>query len=303
MLKPERQKPTKVSILIVNHNSGDYLKRCLDSVLFYRSDVEIVVWDNASTDHSLVLQADVLDCVHLIRGEQNVGFSGAVNAAIRECSGEYILLLNPDAEARSDFVSPLVDFIEQRDASCIVGGRVVNPDGTLERACIRAIPTPKSAFLRLSGISLLFPSSRHLPRYNLPESRDDATREVGAVSGSFCMFSKALGESLRFDERFFLFGEDLDFCLRAAQAGRPVWFVPTASVVHEKGVSMRRRPLASVFHFHNSMLQFHKKHYASSHSLVFNIMVFIGVWALAFPRIIARIAAFPVHWVRGSLEG
>ena len=294
--------PPKVSVVIVNYNSGEYLRRCITSVLVHRDDVEIVLWDNASTDDSLILQRDILDRVHLIRSERNLGFSRAVNAAIRECSGEYVLLLNPDTEARSNFISPLVDFLEQRGGNCVVGGKVINPDGTLERACMRAIPTPWSAFLRLSGISLLFPNSRHLSRYNLPESKNDKPREVGAVSGSFCMFSREVGEEIGFDERFFLFGEDLDFCLRASQAGHPVWFVPSTSVVHRKGVAMRTRPVASIFHFHNSMLQFYRKHFAPRHSIAFNIMVFIGVWVPAFAKIVARLVVFPVRWIAESPE-
>jgi len=298
----EQQTP-KVSVLIVNYNSGDYLRRCIRSALAHRNDIEIVIWDNASNDDSLVLQKDILDRIRLIRSERNLGFARAVNKAIRECSGEYVALLNPDAEARSDFISPLLDFLEQRGGNAIVGGGVVNPDGTLERACMRAIPTPWSAFLRLSGISLLFPNSRRLSRYNMPQCEADKPHEVGAVSGSFCMFSRQVGERVRFDEGFFLFGEDIDFCLRAKEAGHPVWFVPSASVVHRKGVSMRWRPLASVFHFHNSMLRFHKKHYGARHSLAFNIMVFIGVWALALPKIVGRLVAFPARWIAKSLEG
>ncbi len=301
-MNAERQTHPKVSVVIVNYNTGAYLRRCIKSVLAHRDDVEIVVWDNASSDDSLILHADILDRVHLIRSERNLGFSRAVNAAIRKCSGVYVLLLNPDAEARSDLISPLVAFLEQRGGNGVVGGKVLNPDGTLERACVRAIPTPWSAFLRLSGISLLFPNSRRLSRYNLPQCNDEGPRKVGAVSGSFCMFSRKVGEEIGFDERFFLFGEDLDFCLRAAEAGHPVWFVPAASVVHRKGVSMRRRPVASVFHFHNSMFQFYMKHLSCRHSLAFGIMVFIGVWALAFPKMIARLAVFPVRWVAESLE-
>lgn len=293
---------SKVSVVIVNYNTGEYLLRCIRSVLAHQADVEIVVWDNASTDDSLILLSDILDRIRLIRSERNLGFSRAVNAAVRECSGEYIALLNPDAEARSDFISPLADFLDQRGGGCVVGGKVVNPDGTLERACIRAIPTPWSAFLRLSGISLLFPNSRHLSQYNLPDCGDDGPREVGAVSGSFCMFSRDVAEEIGFDERFFLFGEDLDFCLRAAEAGHPVWFVPSASVVHRKGVSMRRRPVASVFHFYNSMLQFHKKHFGPERSIAFNIMVFIGVWTLALLRIVALLVMWPARWIAESLE-
>ena len=115
------------------------------------------------------------------------------------------------------------------------------------------------------------------------------------------MFSKKVGKEIGFDERFFLFGEDLDFCLRAAEAGHAVWFVPSASVVHRKGVSMRQRPVASVYHFYNSMLQFHKKHFAPCHSIAFNFVVFIGVWAVAFPKIVARLVLSQARWIAESL--
>ncbi|MBN1592183.1 MAG: glycosyltransferase family 2 protein [Candidatus Coatesbacteria bacterium] len=302
-MKPAKTSLEAVSILIINYNSGEYLGRCLNSIFRNQSGAEVIVWDNASSDESLILQRGVLDRIKLHRSSSNVGFSRAVNSGMALCSGKYILLLNPDTEVNPDFLVPIVDFISKRDRPCIVGGKVLNPNGSFEPACIRAIPTPGSAFTRLSGLARLFPASRRLPRYNLPDNRDTSPRKVGAISGSFCMFHKELCEEIRFDEEFFLFGEDLDFCFRAAKAGYEVWFLPTASVRHRKGVSMRIQPVSSVFHFYDSMLKFHRKHYSTGHSLAFNIMVFIGVWALAFPRIIGNIAASPVRLVKASLEG
>ncbi|RLC47689.1 MAG: hypothetical protein DRH70_02775 [Candidatus Coatesbacteria bacterium] len=302
-LAAQRSAQPKVSIVVINYNTGSYLRRCVASVLKFAPNAEIVIWDNASSDDSLVLQSQTLETVRLIRSPRNVGFARAVNAAVKACSGEFILLLNPDTEARSDFVSPLVNFIERHGRRGIVGGKVVNPDGSLEKACRRAIPTPTAALLRLTGISLLFPNSRRLPLYNLPDSTNDRAHKVGAVSGSFCMFPRELAKRVPFDEQFFLFGEDLDFCLRASKLGESVWFVPFASVIHQKGVSMRRRPIFSLLCFYDSMLKFYKKHFASRHSLAFNFVVFIAIWALAFPKMIFRLVVLPIQCVLKSLEG
>jgi len=293
----------RVSIVIINYNTGSYLRRCIASILNFAPDVETVIWDNASSDDSLVLKYPMQQSIRLIRSRQNVGFARAVNAAVETCSGEFVLLLNPDTEARSDFVSPLVDFMEQHGRRGVVGGKVINQDGSQEKACRRTIPTPTSAIMRLTGISLLFPNSRKLPLYNLPDSTNERAHKVGAVSGSFCMFPRELAQRVPFDEQFFLFGEDLDFCLRASRLGESVWFVPSASVIHQKGVSMRRRPMFSLFCFYDSMLKFYKKHFASGHSLPFNVVVFIGVWALAFPKMVFRLVALPIQCVARSLEG
>jgi len=293
----------KVSIVIINYNTGSYLRRCIASILNFAQDVEIVIWDNASSDDSLVLQHPMQQRIRLIRSRQNVGFARAVNAAVETCSGEFVLLLNPDTEARSDFVSPLVDFMEQHGRRGVVGGKVINPDGSPEKACRRAIPTPTSAIMRLTGISLLFPNSRKLPLYNLPDSTNERAHKVGAVSGSFCMFPRELAKRVPFDEQFFLFGEDLDFCFRASRLGESVWFVPSASVIHQKGVSMRYRPIFPLFCFYDSMLKFYRKHFASGHSLAFNVVVFIAVWALAFPKMVFRLVAWPIQCVARSLEG
>jgi len=294
----------RVSIVIVNYNSGDYLRRCLRSVLANHGDAEIVLVDNASTDGSLVLDEEVLRRVVLIRNSANVGFARAVNQGIEAASAAYILLLNPDTELLDGAVHHLLSFAESQPGPVVVGGRVNNADGSLQPACFRSIPTPGAALLRLSGLSLLFPNWRLVSRYNPPLPEDSRPRRAGAVSGSFCLFPKEVAKRLGgFDERFFLFGEDLDFCLRAARQGIMVWFVPQAKIVHHKGVSMRTRPITSAFHFYNSMLLFYRKHFAEKRSLALNVLVFIGVWLLALPRLLARIIAFPIGWVSRSLKG
>jgi len=179
--------------------------------------------------------------------------------------------------------------LDEQGGAGVVGGKVLNADGSFEPACMRAIPTPLSALIRLSGLSRFLPSLRTRYPYNLTYDDTDDPRSVEAVSGSFCMFSKETGQAVPFDERFFLYGEDLDFCLRVSKTGAPVRFLPTATVMHRKGVSMRQRPIASTYHFYNSMLLFHKKHYAAGCSTFFNLVVFIGVWALALPKIIVQL--------------
>ncbi|MCD6325945.1 glycosyltransferase family 2 protein [bacterium] len=281
----------KTTVIIVNYNSGDHIRQCLKSVFSAKVDIEVLVIDNASTDGSLIFEKEMRDRVRLIRNHKNVGFGAAVNIAIRQSRTEYILLLNPDTEGIGDFISPLIAMLDKQRGEGIVGGRILNPNGTLQKACLRSIPTPGAALLRLCGISLLFPNLKCVQQYNLTYNDDKTPIEVGAVSGSFCMFSKQTGESIGFDERFFLYGEDLDFCYRAAQAKMPVTFVPSASAVHYKGVSTKSRPIASLFHFYNSMLLFYRKHFAKSHSAAFNFLVLIGALSLGLPRIIWATAA------------
>ncbi|MBN2209742.1 MAG: glycosyltransferase family 2 protein [Candidatus Coatesbacteria bacterium] len=292
-----------MSLIVVNFNSGRHLHRCLHSVLRTREDVETIVWDNASTDDSLVLPKDILNRIRIVRNDSNLGFAKAVNASISMCSGEYVLLLNPDTYADADIVSPLRQFIEQQEGKGVLGGRVLNLDGSPERACARSVPTPKAAFLRLTGLSLLFPKSKRISQYNLPDVQGSEPRRVRSVSGSFCFFTKEAGIRIGFDERFFLFGEDIDFCLRAEAAGEPVWFIPSATVTHHKGACTESRPIASLLHFYDSMLLFHKKHFAAQHSIPFNLVVFAGVCLLATPKLLAAAVVSPFRSVLESLKG
>ncbi len=270
-----------LSVVIVNWNGLDYLKECLDSLFNHTEGIglEVIFVDNASTDGSVAFVRTHYPQVHVIANDENVGFARANNQAFGACHGRYILLMNPDTRVLGNALADMVRFMDAHPEAGIAGCRVLNPDLTLQLACRRSIPTPKVAFYRMIGLAKLWPSSPRFSRYNLTFKDEDEETEVDAVSGSFLMFRPEVLQTIGpLDERFFLYGEELDWCLRARQYGWKVLYNPNAEIIHYKGGLSRRNKLRSTYEFHRAMLLFHNKHFAGTLARPFNWLVSFGVF-------------------------
>lgn len=191
---------------------------------------------------------------------------------------EYVLFLNPDTVVPEDAFQKTVQFLQQHPEAGVVGPRMVKPDGRLDLACRRSFPTPASSFYKLTGLSKLLPHSRGVARYNLTYLRDDETAEVDSVMGAYMLVrSAALGEAGLFDERYFMYGEDLDLAYRIKARGRHVFYYPEVSVLHHKGASSRKQSSRSIREFYRAMHIFYRKHYAGRHSGVVNAVIMLGI--------------------------
>lgn len=255
----------QLSVIIVNWNAREFLARCLETVFAseFDGDFEVIVVDNNSPDGSVEFIRERYPRVKVIANRDNPGFARGNNQAIREARGEYILLLNPDTEIKPDTLQVMADFMRERPDCGMAGCKVLNPDGTLQPACRRSIPTPADAFFKLAGISRLFPRSPRFARYNLTYLPEDRLCAVDAVSGSFLFTRREVVEKIGLlDERFFMYGEDLDWCRRAQQAGYRNYYVPAASIVHYHGQSSAKRPLRTAYYFYQAMYLFYCKHAA-----------------------------------------
>ncbi|HSR69760.1 MAG TPA: glycosyltransferase family 2 protein [Acidobacteriota bacterium] len=273
----------RLAVIIVNHNSTDYLRRCLDSLRRQGGEpsFQTVVVDNASRDQDFSQLRKEHPRVRFLLNADNRGFSAACNQGVEVCQSRFCLFLNPDCEVEQDALRHLCDFLQSHPEAGIVGGRVLNPDGTLQLACRRSIPRPRVALFRVLGLSRLFPKSRLFGAYNLTYLDEKQPARVEAVSGSFLAFRRRLyREAGPMDEDFFLYGEDLDFCYRAAQAGWQVHYIPQAVAIHHKQKSASRNPDLSLYHFYRSMRLFHDKHFASSSSWLTNLLIRGGVGLL-----------------------
>jgi GT2 family glycosyltransferase len=217
--------------------------------------------------------------VQLVENASNVGFSKANNMVISRSSSDYILLLNPDTLVIDDAIERMVDFMDAHPQVGIAGCKVLNRDGTLQLACRRSIPTPRAAFFRLSGLSLLFPKSRMVGAYNMTYRSPDETHEVDAVSGAFLMIRREVIEQIGLlDERFFMYGEELDWCLRAKRAGWTVMYHPDARIIHYKGESTKYNSKKATMEFYKAMFLFYRKHFAAGHWCVTNALVYTGIF-------------------------
>ena len=144
-----------LSVVIVNYNAGAFLLRCLSSIVrqAFSARWEVVVVDNASTDGSLDRARERYPFIRALPQADNLGFSRGVNAGLAVASGRYVLVLNPDTELAPDVFKQMVEFMETHPDAGLAGGRVLNPDGTLQAACRRNIPTPAAALAYFTGLA------------------------------------------------------------------------------------------------------------------------------------------------------
>lgn len=241
----------ELSFVIVNWNGGQLLRRAVGSVLEFppRVPFDIVVVDNASTDESISwLRSDELRArlgtvrLHLIENAENVGFGRANNQAFAFTKAPLLFLLNADAELRPGACDTLVAAVRSDGRTGACGPRIVNPDGSLQISVWRNPPTAWATLL--SGLRLY----KLLPRRVRGELllaehwAHDRRREVGMLGGAAILARREMVEEVGgFDERFHMYGEDNEWCLRITRAGWRLVFEPAAVVMHHGGQSSRRR--------------------------------------------------------------
>lgn len=292
--------------------------------------VEVFVVDNNSVDGSVAMVREQFPDVRVIANAENTGFARANNQAIRQALGRYVLVLNPDTLLQEDTLRALVDFMDAHPEAGAAGCRILNPDGTFAPESRRAFPTPAVALYRMLGLSRLFPGSRTFGRYNMTYLPADEVCEVDALSGSCMMVRRAalyqngsagerkngraearesalrhwdgngtlspspspsqLGAGL-FDESFFMYGEDLDWCYRIQQAGWKIYYTPATQIIHYKGESTRKGELRYVRLFYGAMLRFAEKHFEGEYSRVVAGLIRGGILARAGIAALAKALA------------
>lgn len=272
----------QASIIIVSYESGETLDFCLSSLIDALQTIEyqIIIWDNHSqnTDHSY-FQARYPEIQWILNGE-NIGFGKACNQASKLAIYSNLIFLNPDTISSRLSFGPLLSEIESSDDIGVVGGKVLNSDGSLQMACRRSFPTPVNALYRLLGLSKFFPNSKTFAEYDLRYLPENERSEVDAVSGSFFGIKKSLFEDIGgFDERFFMYGEDLDLCRRVQLLGKKNIYQPKAEMIHLKGKSASSRPWKSFYNFYEAMIVFSKIHYGKV--MLAHIILSFGVLSSA----------------------
>ena len=271
-----------LSVVIVNYNVREFLEQAIRSLYQAVGElhVEIFVVDNNSIDGSVEMVRERFPEVQLIANEDNVGFSKANNQAIRIARGRHLLILNPDTIVQEDTLTTLVRFMDTHPKSGAVGCKILNPDGTFAPESRRSFPTPAVAFYRMTGLSKVFPHSQTFGRYNLSYLSPDTATKVDALSGSCMVVRKeAIASAGMFDEDFFMYGEDLDWCYRIQEAGWEIHYTPDTQIIHYKGESTKKGELRYVLLFYGAMLRFAEKHFKKRHSFLFRLFLQLGIVA------------------------
>ncbi|KKW23429.1 MAG: Glycosyltransferase/rhamnosyltransferase [Parcubacteria group bacterium GW2011_GWA2_51_12] len=268
-----------ISVIIVSYNTKDKLRLCLASVTQSSGVVfEVFVVDNASSDGSPEMVREEFPSVALVRNRTNIGYAKANNQAIASSRGRYVLLLNPDVEVRPDTMSKMMAYMDEHPDVGISGCKVLKIDGKLDLACRRSFPTPASSLFRVTGLSFLFPKSR-FASYNLTYLPEDEIAEVDSVMGAFLLISRLVIEKIGLlDETFFMYGEDIDWCFRAKEAGFKVMYAPITTVTHDKGSSSRKVSRKALYEFHKAMQIFYDKHYRRRYNFAVGWFVSGGIW-------------------------
>jgi GT2 family glycosyltransferase len=232
-----------LSIIILNFNTKDFLKDCLSSIADSKKDhlsFEIMVVDNASTDGSVEFIKELTSSlmIKLIENKKNLGFAAGNNLAIPRSRGRYLLFLNPDTKVLPDTFKTMLEFMDQHSRAGAATCRVELPNGQLDDACHRGFPTPINAFFHFLGLDKIFPRIKIFSGYSLGYLSLDKIHEIDSGVGAFLLVRRQAGDQVGWwDEDYFWYGEDLDFCYRLKEKGWKIYFVPQTKIVHYKGAS------------------------------------------------------------------
>lgn len=271
-----------VSAVVVNYNAGPLLAESIRAAL--PQVMEVLIVDNASSDSSIEFCARQFadePQLRILSNQVNLGFAAACNIGFSQAKGDFVLFLNPDTRLDEEAVAELLRTLQADPTAGMVGGLLVNPDGTEQGGGRRAVPTPWRSFVRAFGLSRLanrWPKlffDFHLHKQPLP----DQPIEVEAISGA-CMLVKreAVVDVGVWDEHYFLHCEDLDWCMRFRQRGWKILFVPSARVMHALGACGRSRPVFVEWHKHKGMMRFYRKFFRHQYPGGLMWLVALGIW-------------------------
>lgn len=243
-LKAASPMPAALSIIIVTYQSRRELPACLDSLPreIDGREVEACVIDNSrDADGTLTLLRAAYPWVRAIDPGENLGFGRANNWGLRATEGEAVLFLNPDTVLRPGVLPALLERLRREPDIGLISPRLELPDGRMDLACRRGIPNLWDGFCRAVGLARRFPRVRWFAGYNLTYLPERGTYDVGAINGAFMLGPRRLLAGLGgFDETFFMYGDDLDLCLRVGASGRRIVYDGRSSIVHLKGQSVDR---------------------------------------------------------------
>ncbi|MCK4584576.1 glycosyltransferase family 2 protein [candidate division WOR-3 bacterium] len=260
-----------ISIIIVTYNSEEDIKGCLDSLLIEESTKnEIIVVDNASKDKTKEILRNYSGRIRVFYSRKNLGYAQANNIGFKNSSGKYIFLLNPDTEVVSGSLRKMFDYMEMNYSVIILGPLVLNPDKTIQPS-LRRFPDFRILFFELTGLSRIFPFSKNINSWRIPDFNYKEIKDVEQPMGAALFLRKSFFTPLEsqtvcrddktkihpiansrskvpseiltgftdvlLDKKFSMFFNDVDLCARVKEGGGRILFFPGASVIHKRGKS------------------------------------------------------------------
>lgn len=230
-----------LSVIIVSYNTRKLLDDCLHSLFAAESPpggAEIIVVDNASSDSSVDMVAEKYPEAIVLASSENLGFSAANNRGTAVARGDYLLFLNSDTVVSRDALTQPLDFMRNNPQVGALTVRLIYPNGERDPDNHRGFPTPWNSLCHFSGLSRLFPNSPRFNGYARNFEDFNRTHTVPVIAGSYMMMPSVLNAKLGgWDEAYFFYGEDIDYCYRIHEAGYEIIYYPLVEVLHYKGAS------------------------------------------------------------------
>jgi len=305
---PTATQPVDISVVIVAWNAQHYLKLCLESLAAAppRRSMEVLVVDNASSDATVEMVESQFPWVKLIRSPENLGFSKGNNVAIRQARGRYIALVNPDVIVFPGCLDALADFLDENPKVGNVGPRVFNPDMTQQSTC-RRFPTLWNNFCSATALATTFTKSRIFAGEHMWFFPHDRTLAVDVIVGCFSFIRREAFDAVGLlDEDLFMYGDDVDWCRRARNAGWEVVFYPGAQAIHDRGKTTAPYPVRFAVAQQRSVLYYWSKHHSVWGVLgIRSIMIFHHLlrYSYVLAKNLMRLGQTPESEVRKQVSG
>jgi GT2 family glycosyltransferase len=265
-------------LVVINYNTRDDLRACLLSAEEKLPDYPVVVVDNGSHDGSQEMVERDFPRARLVRNRGNLGYASACNLGIKVTSEPYVFILNSDVEFPGNGLEEILEFMDRHPEVGALGPLVLNPDGSRQMSC-RRFPSLLESVVH-GFLGELWPNNPLTRKYQLKDLPADRPREVDWVSGAAMLLRREAVENVGgFDERYFMYVEDVDLCWRLRHAGYRVYFHPGFRVVHKVGRSSSQQSLRMLWEHHRSMLVFFRRRYRGWKGALAAVPVYLGVLA------------------------
>jgi hypothetical protein len=295
----------KVSFVIVNYNTRELLKDCIENLLLVKGkigELEIIAVDNGSTDGSAeMVESNFGQSVKLIRTENN-GLSAGHNLGYKSSRGEYIVYLGTDAYPTARAMEMIIEYMDRHEKAGICTPKLVLRDGSLDMDAHRGHSTPWTSLSHWLFLDKIFPKSKFFNGYFMGYKDFSKPHEIDVCISHFMFVRREAHEKVGlFDESFFLYGEDLDFCYRMQQAGYKVMYLSNIEVLHFKGATVGRKATADLdnaarrdkkhlsrlrLETTKAMKKFYKKHLEKKYPAPLNWLVYLGIFLLEKLRVV-----------------
>ncbi len=252
-----------LTIIIVNWNVKEFLKKCLESVYKFTQglEFEVFVVDNNSSDGSRDMVKAEFPQVSLIANNENYGFSKANNQALRAARGGYLVLLNPDTELIDNSMKAMVDFMDSRPDIGAIGCKLIYPEGDTQHSC-RHFPSLFTDLMENLYLDSFFPKSHFFNRYRMGDWAHNDLREVDQPYGACLLFRREVMKKIGLmDERFFMYYDEVDLCYRIKKTGGKIYFVPDIKIIHYANRSSNQVSVTCEHYKYRSKFLFFDKHY------------------------------------------